>query len=197
MTTALAAALLAALALAAAACGCDAGAGPAEPPPGTALASSGAAPPGTVVPYPPPEPDAADLPPPAPPLPPEQRELLAAHARYWELYAEALLALDASRLPEVMTGARLERAREEIARLRAAGHAVRLDVESEPVVGMLRGGEAVVIDRYRNQSYLVDAESLRPVSARGVATTVHASFSLVREEGRWKVAESHRREVLP
>ena len=127
-------------------------------------------------------------------MPPAERELLDAYACYWELYAEALLSLDAGRLGEVMTGPRLERAREEIARLRLAGHAVRIDVESAPIVGMLAGEEAIIVDRYLNQSYLVDAESGRPVAARGVANTVHATVSLLREEGSWKVRDSHREE---
>ncbi len=125
-------------------------------------------------------------------MPAAERELLSAYERYWDLYAVALLELDGARLGEVMTGPRLARAQEEIARLRLSGHAVRVDVESAPIVGMLEGEEAVIIDRYRNQSYLVDAEGGRPVAARGVAATVHATVSLVREEGAWKVRESLR-----
>ncbi len=187
-----------AAALLAGACSCAGGDGRAVPgrtaAPG---APPAAAPAPAIPPYPPPaseEPPAAGTPAPPPPLPAPERELLRDYARYWELYAGALLSLDGSRLGEVMTGPRLERAREEIARLRAAGHAVRVDVESAPIVGMLAGEEAVIVDRYRNQSYLVDATSGRPVSARGVANTVHATVSLLREEGSWKVRDSHREE---
>ena len=192
---------LAAAATLAGACTCAAP-GPAQTPgepvaiavPPEAHAS--AAPSVVTPPYPPPAEAAASAPVPAAAVPAAERELLQAYERYWELYARALLALDGSHLPEVMTGPRLERAREEIARLELSGHAVRLDVESAPIVGMLRGEEAVIIDRYRNQSYLVDAEEGRPVAARGVANVVHATVSLVREEGAWKVRES-RRERAP
>lgn len=187
---ALAAAALSALALAAGACSCG-GAGPGAALPGGAAGSApqatAAAPVTVIAPYP----TAAAAPAP-PAVPPAERELLRAYARHWELYAAALLSLDGSRLPEVMTGPRLERAREEIARLRLSGRAVRVDVESAPVVGMLRGEEAVIVDRYRNQSYLLDRATGRPVAARGVATTVHATVSLVLEEGSWKVRDSVR-----
>ncbi|MCY4638919.1 MAG: hypothetical protein OXC94_01070 [Chloroflexi bacterium] len=187
-----------AAALLAGACTCADGSERAVPE-RTAAPGAGAAsaPAPAIPPYPPPapaEPPAAGTPVAPPPLPAPERELLRDYARYWELYAEALLALDGSRLPEVMTGPRLERAREEIARLRAAGHAVRVDVENSPIVGMLAGEEAVIVDRYRNQSYLVDAASGRPVSARGVANSVHATVSLLREEGSWKVRDSRREE---
>ena len=193
-----AAALALAAALLAGACSCTcAGGNDGAVPERTATpgAPTATAPAPVIPPYPPPapaEPSATEVPP--PPLPAPERELLDAYARYWEFYSEALLSLDGSRLGEVMTGPRLERAREEIARLRAAGHAVRVDVESAPIVGMLRGEEAVIVDRYRNQSYLVDATSGRPVAARGVANTVHATVSLLREEGSWKVRDSRREE---
>ena len=194
MRRVLASLVLCTLALAVSACSCAGE--PQEPTRGQARTQPAAAaePTPATLPYPPPEaePPAAEVRP-APP-PPAEQELLRAYARYWELYAEALLALDPSRLPEVMTGPRLERAREEIARLRAAGHAVRVDVESSPIVGMLRGEEAVIVDRYRNQSYLVDAGSGRPIAARGVANSVHVTVSLLREEGSWKVRDSRREE---
>lgn len=185
--------------LLASSCTCAGGEGGAAP----AGTAAGGAPPASspapaIPPYPPPPAPAAPTPVPLapPPVPPAERELLEAYARYWEVYSAALAALDASRLPEVMTGPRLQRAREEIARLRLSGHAVRIDVESAPIVGMLLGEEAVVVDRYLNQSYLVDAETGLPVAARGVANAVHATVSLVREEGSWKVRES-RRERAP
>lgn len=193
-----ASAVLLALALWAPACSCggEQEERPREEPRTAVTATAPPAAASAMLPYPPPEPaptrpEAIEVPPPPPP----EQELLSAYARYWELYAEALLALDESRLGEVMTGPRLERAREEIARLRASGHAVRVDVESAPIVGMLRGEEAVIVDRYSNQSYLVDAGSGRPVSARGVANTVRATVSLVIEEGAWKVRDSRREEV--
>ena len=201
MRRALASAALALAASATAACACTSAApGPAESPEGPVVMASpqapaAAAPSAAMQHYPPSAEPAASAPVPVAPVPAAERELLEAYGRYWELYAGALLALDGSRLSEVMTGPRLERAQEEIARLELTGHAVRVDVESAPIVGMLRGGEAVIIDRYRNQSYVVDAQG-RPVSARGVANIVHVTVSLVREEGAWKVRES-RRERAP
>ncbi len=197
MRWALLLAALAAWALVAGACTCRGGDGGMDEHQARPRAE-GIVPPVTVVPvtairpYPPPEPASA---PTIPPPPPAEQELLQAYARYWELYAGALLALDGSRLGEVMTGPRLERAEQEIELLTLSGHAVRIDVESAPIVGMLDGEEAVIIDRYRNQSYLVDAETGRPVAARGVANTVHATVSLVLEEGAWKVRDSLREEA--
>ncbi len=189
------AAALAACALLAACSGAE-GEGGALPARTAGLVTPAASAP-AIPPYPPPAPAGppeAGSATPIPPLPAPEREVLGSYARYWELYAEALLALDESRLGEVMTDPRLARAREEIARLRASGHAVRLDVEISPIVGRLEGEEAVIIDRYLNQSYLVSVASGRPVAARGVANRVHATVSLVREEGVWKVRDSHREE---
>ncbi|MDR7551262.1 MAG: hypothetical protein QN131_15215, partial [Armatimonadota bacterium] len=47
-----------------------------------------------------------------------------AYLHYWEVYSEALFNLDSSRLSEVMTGPRLERALQEIERLQEQGRAV-------------------------------------------------------------------------
>ena len=139
----------AALALAAAAtlaCACTCAApGPAESPRGAVVVESPREAPAAwataavTPPYPPPPEPAASAAGTDAAVPGAERELLEAYERYWELYARALLALDGSRLPEVMTGPRLQRAREEIARLELSGHAVRVDVESAPIVGMLRG----------------------------------------------------------
>ena len=193
---ALAALALATAATLASACSCAASGSATSPGGPVAIAAAeqtlrGAAS-GVTPPWPPPPEPAAAAPVPAATVPAAEQGVLEAYARYWELYAGALLALDDSRLPEVMTGPRLRRAREEIERLRLSGQAVHVDVESFPIVGMLAGEEAVIIDRYRNHSYFVGTEDGRPVSARGVATTVHATVSLVQEEGAWKVRESLR-----
>lgn len=138
--------------------------------------------------------------PPAPPplaaqLPPETGELLDAYEQYWEIYAEALLLLDGSRLGEVMTGPRLERAIREVERLRRSGRAVRIVVARDPLVAAISGDEATIVDQYENGSYLVDPLTREAVADRGDPETIRTVVSLVREPGGWKVHESKRQET--
>lgn len=119
-------------------------------------------------------------------------EVLAAYAYYWDVYAEALFDVDPSRLSEVMTGARLQRALDEIERLKDDGQAVRIVVDNDPLVVSVGGGEAVVADVYENSSYLVDATTKEPVGDRGEPNTLRDTFTLVLEDGLWKVRDSLR-----
>ena len=119
-------------------------------------------------------------------------EVLAAYTRYWEVYGDALSRLDGTRLPEVMTGPRLQRALDEIERLRADGQAVRIVVDNDPLVAAISGDEATVVDQYENSSYLIDATTKEPVGERGEPNTLRDTFTLVREDGAWKVRDSLR-----
>ena len=129
------------------------------------------------------------------PVPPETEKLLDAYAHYWELYAEALLLLDGSRLPEVMTGPRLERALLEVERLRRSGRAVQIVVVGAPLVAAIAPGEATIVDHYENASYLIDPQTREAVADRGDPETIRTIVSLVRETDGWKVHESHRQET--
>ena len=122
-----------------------------------------------------------------------EAEVLAAYADYWQVYAEALRDRDDSRLDEVMTGPRLERAVAEIQDLRSQDYAVALVVNSRPVVVAIDGDEAMLMDAYENQSHRIDPETkipLQPTPAPG--PTLRDRVTLQRVGGTWKVVETVR-----
>ena len=120
-------------------------------------------------------------------------EVLAAYERYWEVYAEALRNRDDSRLEEVMTGPRLERAVAEVEDLRGQDYAVALVVNSRPVVVAIQGDEAMLMDTYENQSHRIDPDTkapLQPTPAPGPTLRDRVTLQLV--DGTWKVVETVR-----
>lgn len=116
-----------------------------------------------------------------------------AYLHYWGVYAEALFNLDSSRLSEVMTGPRLERALQEIEQLEEQGRAVKIVVENRPVVVEVQRDEALVLDEYENRSYLIDAATKEPLSeppTRG--ETIRDRVTLTRVGDTWKVLDTVR-----
>lgn len=118
-----------------------------------------------------------------------EEEVLRAYARYWDAYARAMADLDETLLPDVMTGARLERARAEIQSLRDDGNAARIVVESTPQVVTVAADEALLVDVYLNSSYLVDAATKEPVAGTGSPTQLRDLVALEFVDGVWKVRE--------
>lgn len=125
--------------------------------------------------------------------PDPEAEVLAAYEGYWEVYAAALRDRDDSRLDEVMTGSRLDRAIAEVQDLRSQDYAVALVVNSRPVVVAIDGDEAMLMDSYENQSHRIDPETkipLQPTPAPG--PTLRDRVTLQRVGGTWKVVETVR-----
>ena len=118
--------------------------------------------------------------------------VIASYERYWEVYAEALANLDVSQLEEVMMGARLERAIREVEGLRSRNQAVRVLVELHPEVAVLDADRAVVVDEYTNQSYLIDPQTKEPIAGTGEEQSRRDTFTLLRIDGAWKVAQATR-----
>lgn len=127
--------------------------------------------------------------------PDPEAEVLAAYAKYWEVYIEALRNRDDSRLAEVMTGPRLERGLQEIADLHAQGRAVQLVVDSSPIVLEIRGDLALISDQYENNSYYIHPVTKEPVGATPVGSeTLKDLITLQRVDGVWKVRDGVREE---
>lgn len=124
-----------------------------------------------------------------------EAEVLAAYAKYWEVYIEALRNRDDSRLDEVMTGPRLDRGRQEIADLHAQGRAVQLVVDNDPIVLEIRGDLALISDQYENNSYYIDPVTKQPVGATPVGSEILKDLiTLQRVDGVWKVRDGVREE---
>jgi hypothetical protein len=116
-----------------------------------------------------------------------------AYLHYWEVYSEALFNLDSSRLSEVMTGPRLERALQEIERLQEQGRAVKIVVENRPVVVQVEGDQAVVLDEYENRSHFIDPETKEPLSEPpATGETIRDRVTLTRVGDTWKVLDTVR-----
>lgn len=116
-----------------------------------------------------------------------------AYLHYWEVYGEALFNLDSSRLTEVMTGPRLERALQEIEQLEEQGRAVKIVVENRPVVVEVEGDQAVVLDEYENRSHFIDLETKEPLSEPpATGETIRDRVTLTRVGDTWRVLDTVR-----
>lgn len=125
--------------------------------------------------------------------PDPEAAVLAAYEKYWQVYAEALREHDASRLSEVMSGARLDRAIAEVENLRLQGQVVAVVVQSSPVVVAIEGDQALLIDDFHNQSHLIDPDTGRPLQPTPVpGPTLRDQVTLQLVDGAWKVTESVR-----
>ncbi len=115
-----------------------------------------------------------------------------AYLRYWDVYAAALLDLDASRLGEVAAGDELRRIQEEIAGYRRAGYAVRVRVTHDYVVVDVTASEARLADEIVDRSFRVDPVTKDPPQGSDAGKTVRDLFVLQKSDGIWKVARSVR-----
>ena len=115
------------------------------------------------------------------------------YLHYWEVYSESLFNLDSTRLSEIMTGPRVERALEEIERLQEQGRAVKIVVENRPVVVQVEGDQAVVLDEYENRSHFIDPETKEPLSEPpATGETIRDRVTLTRVGDTWKVLDTVR-----
>lgn len=128
----------------------------------------------------------------ATPTPTVEEAVIEAYLRYWDVYGEGLYDLDTSRLSEVMTGPRLERALDEVENLREEGRAVKIVVENHPVVVQVEGDQAVLFDEYENQSHFIDPATKEPVGDPGTKEVIRDTVTLTRSGQTWKVLDSVR-----
>jgi hypothetical protein len=115
-----------------------------------------------------------------------------AYLRYWDVYAAALLDLDASWLGEVATGDELRRIQEEIATNRQRGNAVRVDVAHSYVIVDVTSDEARLADEILDKSFTVDPVTKNPPRGSNAGKTVRDLFVLKKVDGTWRVASSTR-----
>jgi hypothetical protein len=128
-------------------------------------------------------------------LTPEE-EVEQAYLRSWEVYAEAVRDLDTSGLEESYAGEQLERTRAEVEQLRADGHAVEVSVEHDYRIQIVDPDLAVVQDRYRNHSILIDAASGEPLE-EDPDDLYFETYTLRESGGRWKVVDIVRESHTP
>lgn len=118
---------------------------------------------------------------------PLERDVARAYLRYWDVYAEAMLTLDGSKLSGVTAEGRLQEALQEIANVKAGGVAARVQVAHRLQVLSATAQEASVRDEYVDSSYAVDPSTKQPVGAPGASDRAVNTYFLRRINGDWKV----------
>jgi hypothetical protein len=131
-----------------------------------------------------PEPTTTNLAPPASSL---EGELEAAYLRSWDVYTDAMLRLDPSRLVEVYSGPALEARRREIAGLARAGTPGQMDVEHDYEIVLVGADNALVLESYLNHSVLLDGRTMEPIEA-DPNEVVKREYVLTREPDGWRVS---------
>jgi hypothetical protein len=117
-----------------------------------------------------------------------EQEVEAAYLRSWEVYAEAMLNLDPSGLGESYASPQIERTRADVVARKSDGRPARISVEHDYRVAELRVDSALVVDRYRNHSVLLDPKTKAPVEADPNEVIVE-QYTLRRVSSGWKVVD--------
>ena len=115
-------------------------------------------------------------------------ELLAAYNRSWEVYADALRQLDASKLATTFGGNALKAAQDEVATQKARNQPVQISVGHRPRVLRITASEGLIEDNYRNHSVVLDPSTGTPTEP-DPNEMVYQRQTLKRLSGTWKVVE--------
>lgn len=115
-------------------------------------------------------------------------EIEQAYLRFWDVWADANLRLDASRLEEAATGTALEALRATVEEQRAKNEPVRVRVEHNYTIAILGTDSASVDDKYINHSVRLDPQTDEPTEP-DPNQPVRKTWSLKKVDGKWKIAE--------
>jgi hypothetical protein len=115
-------------------------------------------------------------------------ELLAAYLRSWDVYADALRRLDATKLPTAFAGDALRVAQREVVDHKAQGHPSLVRIDHHPKVLLVNATDGLVQDNYQNHSVLLDPKTGTPIE-KDPNETIYQRQSLKRIGGAWKVVE--------
>jgi hypothetical protein len=106
----------------------------------------------------------------------------------WDMWEEALVQLDASRLSEVFTGSALDVVTNQVEEQKRKNEPVRIRAEHNYRITMIDSETASVEDRYINHNVRLDPETLEPIEP-DQETRVRRSFTLTLVDSTWKIAE--------
>lgn len=106
----------------------------------------------------------------------------------WDVWAEALLELDPSRLPEVLTGRALRVVEQRLEEQREDNQPVRLSAEHNYRIVIIDQTTASVDDRYLNHSVRLDPDTLEPIE-EDPNQRLRTSFTMRLVDGTWKIAQ--------
>ena len=111
-----------------------------------------------------------------------------AYLEAWDVWADALLRLDPSRLPEAFTGRALQVVTDQVVEQRRKNEPVQIRAEHNYTITLIDAQAASVEDRYINHNVRLDPETLEPVEP-DEETRVRRSFTLKLVGSTWKIAE--------
>lgn len=110
-----------------------------------------------------------------------------AYLEAWDVWADALLRLDPSRLPEAFTGRALELISGQVKEQSRKNQPVQIRAEHNYTVTILDSQTVSVDDRYINHNVRLDPETLEPIE-EDPNRLEHRSFTLKLVGGTWKIA---------
>jgi hypothetical protein len=111
-----------------------------------------------------------------------------AYQFYWQVRAEALLRVDASRLQEVMAGEHLAAVQDRIAELRVDGHAIETDIDHHYAVFDANTSEAKVADIYVDQSVYIDMQTHARLT-QPANENLRELYTMNKLNGTWRVVD--------
>jgi hypothetical protein len=113
-------------------------------------------------------------------------EITRAYEHYWQVRADALLTLDATRLPEVMDGDHLLAVERLVQQLRSEGRVIETDVQHSYVVVQSGTDDVQVVDTYVDNSVYLDAQSHAALS-QPTGESLKELYRMNRIDGTWRV----------
>jgi hypothetical protein len=131
---------------------------------------------------------ATDTTPPSEPPIDTRAQVEQSYLDAWDVWEEALVQLDASRLSEVFTGSALDVVTNQVEEQKRKNEPVRIRAEHNYSITIIDSETASVEDRYINHNVRLDPETLEPIEA-DQETRVRRSFTLMLVDSTWKIAE--------
>jgi len=114
-------------------------------------------------------------------------EVEQAYLAAWDVWADALVELDTSRLPEAFTGRALKLITSQVEEQSQENEPVQIRAEHNYTIGILDEETASVDDRYINHNVRLDPATLEPIE-EDPNRREHRSFTLKLVGGTWKIA---------
>jgi hypothetical protein len=121
--------------------------------------------------------------------PPDVRaQVEQAYLRAWDVWADSLLRLDPSRLPEDLTGRALEIITKQVQEQAKKNQPVRIRVEHDYTIVLINATMASIEDRYINHNVRLDPKTLEPIE-KDPNHRERTTFTMELVDGTWKIAE--------
>jgi hypothetical protein len=110
-----------------------------------------------------------------------------AYLKAWDVWADALVKLDASGLRDAFTGRALQLITSQVAEQKGKNQPVRIRAEHNYTITLIDAQTASVDDRYINHNVRLDPNTLEPIEP-DPDNPEHRSFTLKLVDGTWKIA---------